>query len=185
MSDSLPSHPDQDHGPTPRSGMNLLPILLVLAVLATIGVVVLRSGGRGAADVPADEELTLEDARAGQALHADLLSAYRGLDARFREPLLWAATSERPLAAIAVPTAEWERTSPDDRRLLRAMATWSVRRVASDPLRYAGIDRSAPEAARVRERGKALPSDAWAIVIGPISTDGRDLQVDRVLVRGR
>ncbi|MCB9876295.1 MAG: hypothetical protein H6835_01725 [Planctomycetes bacterium] len=185
MSDSLPNLPEQDYGRSPRSGMNLLPILIVLAVLATIGVVVLRSTGRGAPDVPADEQLTLEDARAGQELHADLLSAYRDLDARFREPLLWAATSERPLAAVAVPTAEWERTSPDDRRLLRAMAAWSVRRVASDPLRYAGIDRAAPEAARVRERAKALPSDAWAIVTGPVSADGRELEVDRVLVRGR
>ena len=95
MSDSLPNLPEQDYGRSPRSGMNLLPILIVLAVLATIGVVVLRSTGRGAPDVPADEQLTLEDARAGQELHADLLSAYRDLDARFREPLLWAATSER------------------------------------------------------------------------------------------
>lgn len=132
-------------------------------------------------EAPPDAELAAK----GKALHAAILGRHPKIDAFYREPSLWGATSSDPLAVITIPEPDWSTLAPEEIEALKAYASSQVNGVRSAPLEKSGIPATAPAADLVRRNAAMMGASSWGIMVGRISEDGRDILSDRVAMRGR
>ena len=60
-----------------------------------------------------------------------------------------------------------------------------VEAVRASPFSYTNIPASAPLAPTILKKAAAMATSSWGIMAGAISSDGRDIMSDDVVVRGQ
>ena len=168
-------------------------VLVVATSLASCSKVDGEPGSVGArADrqaVPAPalaaSKFSVVQVEAGRALHALILGRHPGVERFYKRATLWGAMTESPLVIISVPSADWRALSSAEQESLKAYAASCVEAVRASPFSYTNIPASAPLAPTIRQKAAAMTANSWGIMAGAISSDGRDIMSDDVVVRGQ
>ena len=173
--------------------IRVLYVLVAATALASCGKVDGGPGSVGAraerqavpAPTPAPPKFSAAQVDAGRALHAQILGRHPGVDQFYKSATLWGATTESPLAVISVPSADWRALSSAEQESLKAYAASCVEAVRASPFSYTNIPASAPLAPTIRQKAAAMTANSWGIMAGAISSDGRDIMSDDVVVKGQ
>ena len=144
-------------------------VLTVLLVFITLGIC---------------ESSTLK-ANEGKEVHMKILSHHKRIDKFYRSPFIEGSGTSTPLCCISVPSRDWDSLPESKKQALADYAASLVRVVKANPFKYAGISSNAPAAPAIASNIAKMTSNSWCIMVGNISSDGRDINSDRVARSGK
>lgn len=138
------------------------------------------TGGASTSQV-SQQQFSPAEVEAGRFLHKILLDRHSTIDPYYRKPGLSGELTASPLLVIAVPEEDWKSLSPQQQMTLTAYAASFIDAARADPLSYSDTPASAPAAQTIRRNVATMTRQSWGIIVGEISSDGRDIMTDRVV----
>ena len=114
-----------------------------------------------------------------------ILKRHSGLDSFFYEPHLYGELSDKPLLTLALPTEDWKSLSRNEKSLLCKYLATLIPNVKSTPFKYSKLSSTAPIAPLIRSKVATMTNDSCGFLIGDITTDGHDIQLDKVICCGK
>lgn len=121
----------------------------------------------------------------GKEIHMKILSHHKRIDKFYRSPFIEGSGTSNPLCCISVPSRDWDSLTESKKQALADYAASLVKIVKANPFKYAGISSKAPAAPAIGANIAKMTSNSWCIMVGDISSDGRDINSDRIAKSGK
>lgn len=130
-------------------------------------------------------ETSSESIKRGRELHLKILARHKKIDKFYKEPYIFGGATANPLCTISVPIKDWESLPNDKKQLLATYAAGSIDQVKKNPYKYARVSPNAPAAAMIAGNVARMSADSWAIMVGSVTPDGKDILSDKTAMSGK
>lgn len=132
--------------------------------------------------IPASSENVYED---GKKLHTVMLRQYKSLEPLNYEPYIFGIGTEKPLCCIVVPIKAWNKSSNEQKELLKKYAQNRIAKVKSDPFKYAGNLSPMPSiASQFKANVEKMNDKSWCVMAGNVAKDGKSILLDKTVATG-
>lgn len=121
----------------------------------------------------------------GKDVHKKILARHKRLDKSYKDPYVSGSGTSNPQCCIIIPSKDWNSLSESKRQALADYTASLISTVKANPIKYSGVSPGAPAASFVANNIRNMTSDSWCIIAGEITSDGKDIGLDRTVKSGR